>query len=125
MQAPASWEGEMKGGSRDQDLRWMAAGVAFLVLLVLVLWRFHQNPATQLAFKATRVDLVGRLQVGLATASEAEKSAVLAVTDQDSQRYAGQARAATAELERDRQELSRLLASGGTQRERELLAQFS
>ena len=103
----------------------MIAGVVILALLVLAFVRFHSDPAQQLSFKATRVDLVGRMQVALAAASEAEKSAVLAVTDSDSRRFADEARAARAELDRERQELDELLASGGTQRERELLARFS
>ncbi|HEX7624575.1 MAG TPA: hypothetical protein VF400_13450 [Anaeromyxobacteraceae bacterium] len=97
----------------------------FLALLTLVLWRFHQDPAKQLEYKATRVDLVGRMQLALTAASEAEKSAVLAITDQESQRFADQARAASAEVGREHQDLARLLAAGGTQRERDLLAQFS
>ncbi|HEX7487554.1 MAG TPA: hypothetical protein VF341_01510, partial [Anaeromyxobacteraceae bacterium] len=85
----------------------------------------EENPAQQLAFKATRVDLVGRMELALARASEAEKSAVLAITDQDSQTFADQARTATAEVDQERQELGKLLGTGGTQRERELLASFS
>jgi hypothetical protein len=118
-------EGDMKSGASSQDIRWMAAGVVILASLVLLFLRFHRDPAQQLALKATRVDLVGRMQLALATASEAERSAVLAVTDQDSQAFADQAGAASTELEREREEIGKLLASGGTQRERELLAQFS
>jgi hypothetical protein len=118
-------EGGMKRASGSLDLRWMVAGVVILALLVLVFVRFYQDPSQRLAFKATRVDLVGRMQLALAAAAEAEKSAVLAVTDQDSQRFADQARTSSAELERERQELGKLLADGGTQRERELLAQFT
>jgi hypothetical protein len=108
-----------------KNVVWMAAGMALLAALVVVLWQFRQDPARQLAFKASRVDLVGRMQLALASAAEAEKSAVLAITDQDSQTFADQARAATGEVERERQELAKLLATGGTQRERDLLAQFS
>jgi hypothetical protein len=103
----------------------MAAGMGFVALLTLVLWLLRQDPAQQLAFKARRLDLVGRMQLALASASEAEKSAILATTDQDSQTLSDQARAATAEVERDRRELEMLLATGGTQRERDLLVQFS
>jgi hypothetical protein len=116
---------DMKNEPSSLDRRWMAAGVAILALLVLVFVRFYQDPAQRLSFKATRVDLVGRMQLALAAAAEAEKSAVLAITDQDSQRLADQARAASAELERERQELGKLLSEGGTERERELLARFS
>ena len=106
---------------------WMAAGTVILILLFLVVFHFYQkqNPAEQLAFKASRVDLVSRMRLALVSASEAEKSAVLAVTDQDSQTFAGQARTATAEVEQARRELGELLKTGGTQVEKELFNQFS
>jgi hypothetical protein len=106
---------------------WMAAGVVILILLFLVVFHFYQkqNPAEQLAFKASRVDLVSRMQLALASASEAEKSAVLAITDRDSQTFAGQARTATTEVEQARRELGELLKTGGTQGEKELFNQFS
>ena len=98
-------------------------------MLVVFLVVFHyyqkQNPAEELAFKASRVDLVNRVQLALASASEAEKSAVLAITDQDSQTFAEQARAASAEVEWECQDLGKLLASGGTQSEKELFDQFT
>jgi hypothetical protein len=109
------------------ELAWMAFGAAALLVFMLVMLHFRgdEDPAATLAFKARRVDLVGRMQVDLASASEAEKSAVLAVTDQDSQTFADQARAASAKVEQQRGELGELLTAGGTQGERELLAQFT
>ncbi len=106
---------------------WMAAGAVILLLIFLVVFHFYQkqNPAEQLAFKANRVDLVSRMRLALASASEAEKSAVLAITDQDSQTFAGQARTATAIVEQARRELGELLKTGGTQGEKELFNQFS
>jgi len=105
----------------------MAAGAALLLLLILLTLHFRKqpNPAVQLAFKAERVDLVGQMQLGLASASEAEKSAVLAITDQDSQAFADQARAATASVEQERRDLEQLLTQGGTQGEKALLDEFS
>jgi len=112
---------------RLRDAFWMAAGAAILLLLMLLVLLFGKppNPDAQLAFKAQRLDLVGRMQLGLASASEAEKSAVLAITDQDSQVFADQARAATAAVERERRELTELLVKDGTQGERDALAEFS
>ena len=79
-------------------------------MLFLIVFHFYkkQNPAEQLAFKATRVDLVSRMRLALASASEAEKSSILSITDQDSQTFAGQARTATAEVEQARRELGEL-----------------
>ena len=111
----------------DRIAPWAFAGIMLLGLLLFVVWRFGQasSPARLLALKASRVDLVGQLQLALASAAEAEKSAVMAVTDQESQRFAARARADAAEVERGRVELGRLLEAAGTPRERELLAQFS
>lgn len=110
-----------------KEFLWMVTGaVIFLVVTLVVLhFRTEQNPADQLVFKAKRIDLVSRMRLTLTSASEAEKSAVLAVTDQDSQAFADQARAATAEVEQGLKELASLLATGGTQREKDLFAQFS
>jgi hypothetical protein len=110
-----------------KEFLWMVTGaVIFLVGTLIVLhFRTGQNPADQLVFKAKRVDLVARMRLTLTLASEAEKSAVLAVTDEDSQAFANQARAATAEVERERKELEALLAASGTKGEKELLAKFS
>ncbi|MGD0650636.1 MAG: MCP four helix bundle domain-containing protein, partial [Verrucomicrobiia bacterium] len=117
----------MKVELGSKNVLWMATGAAVLLVSILVVLHFHkdQDPAAQLAFKARRVDLVGRMQLDLASASESEKSAVLAITDQDSQTFADQARAASAEVEQERRELGELLTAGGTQGERELLAQFT
>ena len=108
------------------DVLWMVTGAIVLLLFIVLGLYFHkgQDPATQLTFKARRVDLVGRMQLDLASAAEAEKSAVLAITDEDSQAFADQARAASARVEQERRELGELLTAGGTPAERELLAQF-
>jgi hypothetical protein len=104
----------------------MATGAALLLLLVVLTLHLRRDtsPAAQLAFKAQRADLVGRMQLGLASASEAEKSATRALTDQESQAFADQARTATAGVELERQELQRLLAQGGTQAEKDLFDEF-
>ena len=110
-----------------KDFLWMAAGAVMVLVVTLVVLHYQtgQSPADQLALKATRADLVGRIRLALASASEAEKSAVMAVTDEDSKTFADQARAAAAEAERERKELADLLAKGGTETEKDLLAQFS
>ena len=109
------------------DFLWMAAGALVLLAVMLAVMHFHTNesPAEQVVFKARRVDLVERMRLALASASEAEKSAVMAVTDQDSQNYADQARASTAEVEQGRKELEELLKASGSQREKDFLSQFS
>ncbi|HVM59395.1 MAG TPA: hypothetical protein VMV72_00880 [Verrucomicrobiae bacterium] len=111
----------------SKDVFWMVFGAALLLVVMLVVLRFHtgQSPAELLALKARRVDAVEQMRLALASASEAEKSAVMAVTDEDSQKYADQARAATADVDRGRRVLGQLLDKGSNPREKELLAQFS
>jgi len=115
----------MKPGLKD--LLWLAAGAVVTLAITLAVFYLHeeQNPAAQLAFKAKRVELVEQMRLALASASEAEKSAVMATTDQDSQSFADQARAQVAAVEQGRKELEGLLQTGGTKTEQDLLAQFS
>ena len=110
-----------------KDLLWMAAGAVMLLVVILVIFHFQkdENPAQQFVLKARRIELVARMQLDLASASEVEKSAVLAITDADSQAFAEQARAATVKVDRERGELSELLAANGTQDEKDLLTQFA
>jgi hypothetical protein len=117
----------MSTKSNSGSVPWVIAGVAFLVLLVVAAWLFRQDggPTRKLASKASRVDLVGRIQLDLVTAAEAEKSSVLAITDEESEKFADQARAATALVDRERQDLGALLSPDAFQRERDLLSQFS
>jgi hypothetical protein len=111
--------------SRTESLLWMVAGAALLAVVTVLVFHFHEDPAQALASKASRAFLVSRMQFALAAASEAEKSAVLATTDEDSVKFADLARAASAKVERERQELGKRLASDGTKQEKELLGQFN
>lgn len=123
-----AWRGTTKSKPSNEYLPWLIAGLVFLALLLSVGWHFRggmTDPAEALASKASRIDLVGRMQLDLASASEAEKSAVLAITDQDSQTYADQARAAIAHVVQEQHDLAALLANGGSAPEQGLLSQFS
>jgi hypothetical protein len=103
----------------------MGAGAGVMLVLVLLVLRYQgeRSPAQQIERKAQKANLVERMRYSLASASEAEKSAVLAVTDHDSKAFADQARAATAEVERLRKVL--VETAGPSQKEKELLASFS
>ena len=83
----------MKPGLKD--LLWMAAGAALFGAIILVVLNapHDQTPAARLALKDRKIEIVERMRVALASASEAEKSAVMATTDQESETFANQARA--------------------------------
>jgi hypothetical protein len=110
-----------------RNFGWMAVGAVVLLQLVLIGLYFqgNQNPAGHIVFKEKRVELVNRMQLAVATASEAEKSAVMATTDQESQKFADEARGASAVVEQARMELAELLRTGGTRNEKDLLTRFS
>jgi hypothetical protein len=103
----------------------MLAGAAVLFVLLLVVVRYRTDPSLLVEQRARRLDLVERMRYSLAAASEAEKSAVLAVTDNDARAFADQARAGTGEVERLRTELSDLFAADATPKQRALFATFS
>jgi hypothetical protein len=109
------------------DLMWIAGGTFALLICLLGVLRLHEreDPAAQLAARARRIELVGQLQLELASASEAERTAVLAMTDRESQALADQARAASAKAEQERRELAEVLAVDGTQAERQSSARFA
>ena len=109
------------------DILWMAAGAVLLLIIMLAVLHFHtkQTPDQELASKARRLNLVEQMRFNLSSAAEAEKSAVMAITDKDSQTYADEARVATAQVEQGRKEMGDLLATDGTAAEKDSLAQFT
>jgi hypothetical protein len=96
------------------EARWMVAGAVLLLVVVLVVVHFQkgESPVEQFALKARRLEFVNQIRLNLASAAEAEKSAVMAITDEDSQKFADQARAATATADQARQELQKLSKPG-------------
>lgn len=110
-----------------RDLLWLLAGAALFLVGTWVVPRTprDQSLSASVALKARKVDSVEQMRLALASASEAEKSAVMATTDQDSQSFADQARAATTALREERARLDKILVSGGNTREERMLAKFS
>jgi hypothetical protein len=109
-----------------KGLSWIAGGAVVLIAVMLVALRFHQDDtlAAQLALQTKRLELIDRMRLALATASEAEKGAVMAITDRESQDFADQARAASADVDKERKELEPLVAQYGGKNEKEGLSQF-
>lgn len=72
----------------------------------------------------SKLDLVGRIQHGILESVEAEKSAVLAVTDEESIEYAAQSRRATDQISGLLASLSELIAADARPEEVEKLSVF-
>jgi len=110
-----------------KNFLWMMVGVAILLGVAVLAMRYYEIPdcAAQILFRARKVELIAQARQALLSSSEAEKSAVLAITDQESQTFADQSRAASALVEQKSRVLASLLETGGTTGEKELLDQFS
>ena len=69
-----------------ENMLWMAFGaILFLIpVLGILYYQKDQNPDRQLAQKSKRLEWVARMERDLISASELEKSAVLAITDPES-----------------------------------------
>ncbi len=106
---------------------WMAAGAALLLvaMFLVTLIRDARTPLERLAAKSRRADAVGRMLTGLASAAQAERSALLAVTDDDALRCADDARTAMDDAERARAELTELVTARSPESQRIALAKVS
>jgi hypothetical protein len=105
------------------EAMWMLAGsgVLLAVLFVVALFHGNGNPVLRYEAKARRLALVNQIRAGVESAAVAEKSAVLAITDEDSRKFADQARADTAKAEQSERELDGELL----QSQRKMLEEFS
>jgi hypothetical protein len=112
--------------TRPSVLPWVIAGTAAMAALVVIgYFASARTPSERLVDKGTRLEVAEQMRRDLFSAAEAEKSAVMAVTDYDSNVYADQARASTRKVSEGWSTLVTLLNATGTQRERDLLSQFA
>jgi hypothetical protein len=112
-------------GRRLTGYLWIAVGTGLLLAVALLVlhYQHERTPDQQLAFQARPI--VDRMSLALVSASEAEKSAVMAIADEESETFANQAREATVRVEQGHRELAELLERGGTGHEKKLLEEFS
>ena len=119
----------MSEKSGINDARWLIFGTVTLLALMLAVLLFNvrtrATAAAQQVSKLQRLDRVNRIQVAMALAVESEKSAVLAITDSESQQFVAQTRIASANVARECGELVTLFATSGNQDEKTLLQQFT
>ncbi len=80
------------------------------------------NPFKQQSYKA---DLVSSMQIHLLEAIEAEKNAVMAITDEDSEAFAAKARQASDTVEKNRKEIEAIFQKDENPQERKLSNEFN
>jgi hypothetical protein len=72
-----------------------------------------------------KIDLVSTMRIKLLEAIEAEKNAVLAMTDEESEAFAVKARQATDHVEKNRKEIESIIQQGKYSKEIELVNEFN
>jgi hypothetical protein len=97
--------------------------MASLAVFALVSVACHEAPA--LVRQGKKVALTGELSRTFSKSVEAEKSAVLATTDEESERFAAESKSAAQEVNRLLGELSALITEDARPREKERLDAFS
>ncbi|MDR3556274.1 MAG: hypothetical protein P4L55_16090 [Syntrophobacteraceae bacterium] len=96
--------------------------LVFALLFLLVEQRGGQVAVYEATVREN--EILSTMRLNLLRAAEAEKSAVLAVTDEQSQRFADQARIAALQVDKARRELDPLIARDNSQRETSRMGEF-
>jgi len=108
----------------------LLAGVALVAVLVLAYVGMRRG-STPLGVQdylgnlMRKTELLSRMRVNLGRSEEAEKSAVMADTDEASKDFADRSRRAADLVEQDRQELERVLEKDSTDEEEKLYRDFA
>jgi hypothetical protein len=109
------------------------AGVVVFAAAVLIVFVFFTSKMTSSRLRFEDVfenvlrknQLVSMMRINVHASVEAEKSAVLADTDEASQGFADHAAQASAAVEEARREIGQLIEAGGVAKEIELLREFN
>jgi Four helix bundle sensory module for signal transduction len=86
------------------------------------LYKAGYNPSETQSIKS---DLVSKMRINLLEANAAEKNAVLAITDEESEAFATQARQAADNVEKSRNEIESIIQRGKYSKEIELVNEFN
>ena len=104
--------------------------LAVLVLGLILMWINIKYEHLNLGFKdmigimLKKIEIISRMRANLLASVDAEKSAVMADTDEASRAFADQSRQAADAVDRDRRELGLLVEKDHTKREIELFREF-
>lgn len=116
--------GEKKRIKAGTALPWFICLVLVLALIFALLKQHGGEVATNKTLIREN-DLISSMRVNLLRAAEAEKSSVLAVTDEESKRFADQARLAAKNVDKARGELAPLIERDDDARETAGMAEFN
>src|SRR5512139_3624039 len=100
------------------------------VLLIVVLgattlYSYYRKSYNPFETNFIKVDLLSTMQIHLGEAIEAEKNAVLAITDESSKAFAAQARQAADGVESSRKEIESIIHQEKLPRETKMINEFN
>ncbi len=118
--------------SASRRRRWgVALGLAFCIVLAALLYWYGPaffgpggRSGSVFAVSAKKAEIVPRMRTNLLKSVEYEKSAVMAVTDEESKAFADLSKKSADDVDRDFRELRALVGREGTDREQKLLGDF-
>lgn len=120
----------MRKANTSKRTIFLVAGSVLLAVVLLVwsvLQKYDNGNWLETAYerKIKKIELIDAMRTGLLISAEAEKSSVMADTDEESEKFADQSTRASAAMEEKRLELKRLLDEEKSGREMELFRKFS
>ena len=104
-------------------LSWLVTVILLCALTVIGI--LYKDKITPLEGQLKKIQIVSSLRIHLLEAIEAEKNAVLAITDEASKTYADEARSASNKVENARRDLAAIIQQAGTSKEQETVAEFN
>ena len=114
-----------QGETRKSDARLSWLVTIILLCSLTVIGILYRNKITPLEGELKEIQIVSSLRIHLLEAIEAEKNAVLAITDEASKTYADEARSASNKVENARRDLATIIQEAGTSKEQETVAEFN
>lgn len=100
--------------------------LVFIILVALTLYSFiNRQGSSPLETRVKKMDLLVKIRIQLLEAIEAEKNAVLAITDEASEEFAVRARQAAGGVENSRKEIESIINQDKNPRETELIKEFN
>ena len=117
----------MKAMPTRQEFLWMTTGALLLlgVILVILAVKGYVNPTERLEARKHKGELIMAMLAALATADEAEKSAVLSTDDEESKKFAQRSKDAALAVTQKGTQFSDLLKRFGSPDENALYQQFT
>jgi len=99
--------------------------LTFVLLGALTVFGYYRGSYNPFETELMKVDLLSTMRIHLLEAIEAEKNAVMAITDEASESFALQARKAADDVESSRKELESIIQQEQRPREAEVLNDFN